>query len=44
MRLIVVIVDLHLEAGVLGAIEFARESFYNDLISAIDLRSYNGLD
>ena len=39
---LIMTVDRHLKAGVRGAISFVDESFLNDLILAVDLRSYNG--
>ena len=36
------IVTVDRQGGVRGIILFGGESFWNDLISAVDLRSYNG--
>ena len=42
---LIITVNRHFETGgggVRGAISFASESFINDSISGIDMRSYNG--
>ena len=39
---LIAIVDRHLRLGVYGAVLFAGESFKNDLISAVNMRSYDG--
>ena len=41
---LIVIVNLHLSEGVHGALWLGDDLFYDILISAIDLRSYNGWD
>ena len=41
LRNLIAIVDRHLSEGVHGTLWFIGESFENNLISAVDLRSYN---